>query len=74
MPSLLAMVKVELPLLWQIAYEAKAELSAQRKCQGGKCVRELPVRPSHSAQLGGGKVSGMEEDCKEAVAQVVLPL
>lgn len=65
-------VTAELPRLWEISHAAKAEVSAQRKCQGRKCVREMPLRPSPSAPGVGElppldeKIGSVEEDLKRS--------
>lgn len=65
-------VTAEWPLLWEISHAAEAEVSVQRKCQGRKCVRETPLRPSLSA-LGlvelpplDEKIGSVEEDFKRS--------
>lgn len=63
-------VTAKLSRLWEISHAAEAEVSVQRKCEGRKCVRKMPLRPSLSA-LGVGelppldeKIGSVEEDLK----------
>lgn len=53
-------VTAELPQLWEISHAVEAEVSAHRKCQDRKCVREMPLRPSPSA-LGDGELPPLDE-------------